>query len=215
MTSNGPNLLASWKSRATSGGKVVTAPDRSNGYEAIADDFVRARRSGIGPRVVRAWAKRLTPGAFVLDIGCGSGIPITQILIEEGFNVFGVDASPTLAARFHANFPAVPIECNTAEDSDFFNRTYDAVVAWGLMFLLAPENQIAVISKAARALNPQGHFLFTAPREVCSWTDIMTGLPSVSLGSEAYERALTANRLTLSGNDEDEGENFYYFAERL
>src|SRR4030095_2778727 len=33
--------------------------DKSNGYEAIAEHFSRARTVSIGPRVVRAWAKAL------------------------------------------------------------------------------------------------------------------------------------------------------------
>ena len=188
--------------------------DRSNGYEAIADDFIRARRSSIGPSVVRAWSKRLAPGASILDIGCGSGVPISQCLIEEGFELHGLDASATLIKRFRERFPSVPVECSPAEDSSFFDRAFDAVVAWGLMFLLPAETQIIVIGRVAHALNTGGHFLFTCPSEVCSWTDGMTGLVSVSLGREAYERELAANGLIVTGNDRDEGENFYYFAEK-
>ena len=88
----------------------------------------------------------------------------------------------------------------------------DAAVAWGLMFLLRPETQRSLIGKVARALNPRGQFLFTSPRQACTWTDGMTGLPSVSLGRETYERELAAHGLVLGGNAEDEGENYYYFA---
>ena len=43
----------------------------------------------------------------------------------------------------------------------------------------------------------------------------MTGLPSISLGHEVYEQELSAHGLVLVGNDEDEGQNYYYFATRL
>ena len=190
-------------------------PDKSNGYEAIAESFIRARRSFIGPDHVRNWAKRLHPGTAILDLGCGSGIPVSQALFEDGFSVFGIDASQTLVAAFRKGFPHATVECASVEESTFFNRTFDAVLAWGLMFLLAPDVQRSVIGKVGQALNRHGHFLFTAPREACAWLDGMTGLPSISLGYEVYVRELAAHGLALVGNDEDEGENYYYFATKL
>jgi hypothetical protein len=42
-----------------------------------------------------------------------------------------------------------------------------------------------------------GHFLFTAPRQACSWLDGMTGLPSISLGHDAYAHELAAHGLVF------------------
>jgi hypothetical protein len=126
--------------------------------------------------------------------------------------VFGVDASETLVHRFRERFPEATVECSSVEESPFFHRTFDAVVAWGLMFLLPPDTQQALIGKVAAALKRDGQFLFTSPRKACSWTDSMTGLPSISLGYEAYEQTLSEYGLELIGEDEDEGANHYYFA---
>ena len=126
-----------------------------------------------------------------------------------------MDASETLVARFSQLFPDAAVECNSVEESSFFNRTFDAVLAWGLIFLLSADAQRNLIGKVARTLNPNGHFLFTSPKNSCSWTDGMTGLPSISLGRNLYEQELAANGLAVVGNDEDEGDNYYYFAMRL
>jgi SAM-dependent methyltransferase len=187
-------------------------PDKSNGYEAIAEAFSRTRSPSIGPGVVRNWAKQLRPGASILDLGCGNGVPITATLIQDGFEVYGVDASATLVAQFRDRFPDVAVDCNPVEESVFFNRTFDAAIAWGLLFLLPAETQRALVGKVARVLNQGGHFLFTAPRQVCSWKDGMTGLLSVSLGQTEYERELAEHGLALVGNNEDEGGNYHYFA---
>src|SRR6185436_502859 len=138
-----------------------------------------------------------------------------EALLQEGLTVYGVDASETLVAKFREQFPNVNVECSPVEESLFFSRTFDAVLAWGLMFLLPADTQRSLIGKVARALNSQGQFLFTSPREVCSWMDGMTGLPSISLGHEVYEQELAAHGLALVGNDKDEGENYYYFATKL
>jgi len=49
----------------------------------------------------------LPDGANVLDLGCGTGVPITKTLIERGLHVYGIDASPSMLAAFRARFPAI------------------------------------------------------------------------------------------------------------
>jgi 2-polyprenyl-3-methyl-5-hydroxy-6-metoxy-1,4-benzoquinol methylase len=188
--------------------------DKSNGYDAIAHSFAQARSPSIGPTIVREWARGLEPRATILDIVCGNGVPISETLLQEGFDIYGVDASESLVQELRNRFPALAVECNAVENSHFFHRSFDAVVAWGLMFLLSPDTQRKMIGRVARVLNPGGHFLFTAPRESCSWRDGMTGLESFSLGHQAYEMALQENGLSLVGNMVDEGENYYYFARK-
>jgi 2-polyprenyl-3-methyl-5-hydroxy-6-metoxy-1,4-benzoquinol methylase len=193
----------------------ILSADRSNGYEAMGGEFMSRRTSSsVGVATVREWAKTLAPGAPVLDLGCGHGVPISQALIDEGMAVYGIDASPSMIAAFRARFPNANTECSAVEDSQFFDRSFDGVVAWGLMFLLAPDAQADLIHKVSAALNPGGGFLFTSPYQVCDWSDTLTGRKSVSLGSNAYRQVLEAADLTLSGEAEDEGENHYYFAFR-
>ena len=195
----------------------MAAPDRSNGYEEIALTFISGRgrnHSGVGAAVVADWSKLLSAGATVLDLGCGTGIPVSQALIERGFNVYGVDASPTMVAAFRANFPNVPVECAAVEDSDFFGQTFDGVVAWGLLFLLDAEVQCRLIGKVAGVLRSGGRLLITAPRQSCSWRDAMTGGISISLVQEAYRKALEAEGMSLVGTHCDEDENHYYFAQK-
>jgi hypothetical protein len=49
----------------------------------------------------------------------------------------------------------------------------------------------------------------------CFWRDAMTGRPSVSLGQEAYQKALEAEGMSLVGTYSDEGENHYYSAKKV
>ena len=172
---------------------------------------MRARNPRIGPATVRRWSSALPPGTEILDLGCGHGFPISQALVDEGFVVYGIDASPTLSAAFRKRFPDARVQCAAAEDSEFFDRKFDAIVAWGLIFLLPPEGQTMVIRKAARALNPGGRFLFTSPLKPVTWSDSLTGRASISLGRERYEEALRAEGLSVEGEAVDEGDNYYYF----
>lgn len=195
--------------------------DGSNGYEEVAGIYIAGRGTrarvgdSIGAAVVKAWAGAFPSGATVLDLGSGPGEPSTRILQEAGLTTWAVDASPAMAAAFRERFPGVPIERNTVEASEFFGRTFSGVLAWGLLFLLDPAAQALVIRKVARALEPQGRFLFTAPRQPLEWLDGMTGRRSQSLGEHAYKRLLRDAGLMWVAEAQDEGENHYYFAEKV
>jgi hypothetical protein len=49
---------------------------------------------------------------------------------------------------------------------------------------------------------------------VGTWDDNLTGIRSISLGVEAYERILGKAGLVPTGRALDEGENHYYFARK-
>jgi 2-polyprenyl-3-methyl-5-hydroxy-6-metoxy-1,4-benzoquinol methylase len=190
--------------------------DRSNGYEGVAVEFLggrgRAPSTAIGARAVREWARTLLPGGTILDLGCGSGLPITNVLVKEGLNVYAIDAAPSLVQAFRNNFPEIPVACESVEDSLFFDRLFDAVIAWGLMFLLPAEEQRRLIRKIATILAPGGRLLFTSCSEPLTWNDAMTGLESRSLGAVEYRRVLSSAGLLLIREYEDEGENHYFDA---
>jgi SAM-dependent methyltransferase len=162
--------------------------DESNGYESIAEIYINGRGravNGIGSSTARAWARTFNKSSIILDLGCGTGIPVTKILLEEGLNVYGVDASLKMVEGFRQNFPDVPVACEPVERSSFFNLSFDGIIAVGLMFLLTEETQRVLIPKMASALNPGGKLLFTAPLEKVEWKD---GKRFEVFGSGAIQR---------------------------
>lgn len=198
--------------------RVVNDGDHSNGYERIAAEFLagrgRAPSTAIGTGRVREWARTLPRGAAVIDLGCGSGRPITSVLIDEGLNVYAIDAAPSMVEAFRRNFPDVPVACESVADSRFFERTFDGVVAWGLMFLLGPDDQRRLIRRIGGILEPGGRLLFTSERRPLLWKDAMTGLESRSLGAVEYRQLLSSAGLSVVHEYEDEGQNYYYDAVR-
>ena len=187
--------------------------DESNGYEAIAEIYIRVRGravNGIGASTARAWASTFSTGSVVLDLGCGTGIPVTKILLEAGLKAYAVDASPKMVEEAKQNFPNLPVACESVERSTFFNRTFDGIIAVGLMFLLPADSQRTLISKMAAALDPGGKLLFTAPLSIHQWKDVMTEQLSWSLGAERYRELIAASALSLGEEYDDEGGNHYF-----
>jgi SAM-dependent methyltransferase len=190
--------------------------DLSNGYEGIAAEFLarrgRSRSIGVGVNEVRKWARALPRGAAVIDLGCGPGFPITEILVVEGLKVFGVDAAPSFVEAFRHNLPNTPVVCEAVQDSSFFDRTFNGVLAWGLIFLLSAEDQRRLIQRFADILVPGGRLLFTSTAEAHVWNDAMTELESRSLGASEYRRLLSEAGFSLTDEYEDVGQNHYFDA---
>lgn len=162
--------------------------DESNGYDDIADIYIGGRGraiNGIGAAVARAWARTFGPGSIVLDLGCGTGIPVTNILLEAGLTAYAVDASPRMVADFRSHFPDVPVALEAVERSRFFDRTFDGIISVGLMFLLPAASQRALIPKMAAALNPGG----SSPLRGCRLerSSMMRGRTIISAGWRLYK----------------------------
>ena len=186
--------------------------DQSNGYESMSHEFISHRSAEIGVKEVRSWANMLQRGSSVIDLGCGSGLPLTSTLVGEGLNVFGLDASPSLVMVFRKNLPGTPVLCESVLTSGLYNRSFEAALAWGLMFLLSAGEQQRLIARFAEILVPDGRLLFTSPAIEATWNDATTKMESVSLGDEEYRGLLKAVGISIRGEYEDERGNHYYDA---
>ncbi len=194
-------------------GAMTTQEDPSAGYDAIADQFVAARSSS-GTELVRNWARSLASNSSIIDIGAGHGEPLTSALIDAGHSVWAIDASTRLVDAFKKRLPGVPIACETVEESDFFQRRFDAALMVGLIFLLPKDRQVVAFRNLSSVLLPGGRLLFSAPRQTGSWQDLLTKKTSWSLGEETYQNLLEQSGFSVIATHEDEGGSHYYEAQR-
>ena len=190
-------------------------------YDLIADWYAacdRGREGGVPE--VESLAASLPAGASVLDAGCGNGIPLTRALLAAGCQVFGIDSSTAMLERFRRNFPRVPVVLAQIETYDFAGRTFDAAIAWGVIFHLPLDRQRQAIANIASALKPGAPFLFTSGDEPgddpVGITGQMNGVtfPYYSFGAESYRRLLADAGCTLEHTHIDAGKNMYYLARK-
>ena len=185
-------------------------------YDQIADWYVATRKDDIGPVEVSNFSAPLKPQAKVLDLGSGSGIPVTKVLADRGFQVFAVDSSQALVQKFRANFPEIPIQCADILGFDYFNQTFDAIVAWGVLFHLTATQQDQVFARVSEVLNTKGRFLFTSGSREGTTISEMNGITFHyhSLKPDQYQKLLKNRGLTLVRHYEDRARNHIYLTEK-
>ena len=185
-------------------------------YDQIAEWYTSTRSPMIGLPEVAAFAEALPVGAKVLDLGCGDGVPISRFLVEEGFEVVGLDSSAEMVRRFRANLPGVRVHLGRAQDARVPLGSLDAVVAWGVVFHLADADQAAVLARASEWLRPGGTLLFTSGDTAGARDGTMDGVAFryVSLDSEGYGRILERAGMHLVRDYVGSGGNHTYVAKK-
>lgn len=185
-----------------------------SGYEHVAEQFMAMRNPRIGPSSVLEWSETLPPRCDILDLGCGHGLPIGKPLAERGFVLYGVDSSPTLLEAYQRNVNPAATECADLDEAAMFGRQFEAILLWGVLFLLPAEVQRRLVERIGRVLRSSGHCLITAPTEVLTWPDVPSGVESVALGRKEYLRLFTNAGLELERESSDIGGNHYYWLRR-
>jgi len=188
-------------------------------YDLIAGWYASERVSQTGVPEATELAHSISTGGRILDIGCGNGIPITRALLKAGHRVVGLDSSIEMLARFRANCPQTPAVRGIVQNSPFADNSFDAAVAWGVMFHLNPDDATTAIASVSRVLKPGARFLFTSgdvdggnsARE-----DTMNGVVFryFSFSVDGYRSILHEHDLTLVDVHADSGKNTYYLARK-
>ncbi len=132
-------------------------------YERYAHEWDEGRAGG--NLFERPWLDRFTAllplGGTVLDIGCGGGDPISRHLIDRGFALTGVDASPAMIALCEARFPS---ETFMVADMRTLSLgcQFDGLIAWDSFFHLTPDDQRAMFPIFGAHAAPQAGLMFTS-----------------------------------------------------
>ena len=133
-------------------------------YERRAHEWV-SDRSRQPVFIEQAWLDRfcalIKPRGTVLDLGCGPGNPMAAYLLAQGFDICGVDSSPTMISLAQGNFPER--EWIVADMRALsLGRTVDGVMAWDSFFHLNYDDQRQMFPIFRAHAKPGAPLLFTS-----------------------------------------------------
>jgi SAM-dependent methyltransferase len=135
-------------------------------YEQHATAWDSDRQSGAWNDKVwhERFVDRLTAGAKVLDLGCGSGRPVAQYSAGRGLRVTGVDSSPTMISLCLGRLP--DHEWIVADMRGLsLGRRFEAILAWDSFFHLHHDDQRRMFAVFAAHASAGARLMFnTGPQ---------------------------------------------------
>jgi SAM-dependent methyltransferase len=139
------------------------------GYDAVS---VRYDEEYGGETKYAAWlgelGTRIPAGGAVLDLGCGSGLPVARDLTAAGYRVTGVDISEVQIRRARQLVPAASFLRADICAVEFGPDSFDAVVSFFALIHLPLDDQLPLLRRIAGWLRPGG--LFVATTGYWAWT---------------------------------------------
>jgi SAM-dependent methyltransferase len=169
-----------------------------DGYDRVSYAY---RADDASDEPYRSWLRpldaELTPGAPVLDLGCGCGVPATRILAER-YAVTGADLSPVQIARARTLVPSAQFLCADMTTLDFAPASFAAIVSLYAIIHVPIEQQPTLLDRIVAWLRPGGLLLISVGGDHAwtgsepDWLDVPGGTMYWShADAAAYRRWLT------------------------
>ena len=143
------------------------------GYDKVSCVYRDNKGNAAYPSDYAEWLSELTsllpPKSKVLELGCGCGVPVAQIL-SEMHAVTGVDISPVQIERARNFVPRAEFICADMTEVDFPAESFAAIVSLYAIIHVPLDEQPALFAKLCSWLQPEGYLLATVGSQ--AWTGV-------------------------------------------
>jgi len=143
------------------------------GYDKVSFAYRNDQSNAAFPLDYAEWLAELTPllppESKVLELGCGCGLPVAQIL-SENFALTGVDISPVQIERARSYIPNAEFICADMTEFDFPAESFAAIVSLFAIIHVPLDEQPVLFAKLFEWLQPGGYLLATVGSG--AWTGV-------------------------------------------
>ena len=140
----------------------------------------------------------LKPGARILDLGCGCGVPVAQYLAKN-HTVTGVDIAETQIVRARTLVPNARFLCADMTEAAFADGSFEAVISFYAVIHVPLEQQFALFQRIARWLAAGGCLLVTVGH--AAWTGTKDDWHGATMYWSQADAATYRDWLTQTGFD--------------
>ena len=138
---------------------------QSAAFDRIGERYDEAFPHKEGQLEAGEWLiRRLPPGARVLDVGCGTGLPTARQLTDAGYEVTGIDISDGMLQLARRDVPRATFRQVDVVDlpaKGIAEGGYDAVVAFFSLLMLTRDEIPAALRRLYALLAPGGYFMLS------------------------------------------------------
>jgi SAM-dependent methyltransferase len=131
-------------------------------YDLIAEEWARERAALLfreGPYIDR-FIDLTVPCSHILDLGCGAAAPIARYLLDRGYRITGVDASPEMLRLARANCPEAEFVAGDMVSIELAGR-YHGIVTWDSIFHIPKAQHGKLFQATYRWLEPNAPLLLS------------------------------------------------------
>jgi SAM-dependent methyltransferase len=130
-------------------------------YDLIAAQWQASGRQFKARKYVDLVIDKLPPGARILDLGCGTGVPIAQYLVNRGFQVVGVDESSKMLELAKRNVPRADFVQADIEGLNLYGR-FAAAIVWDSIFHIERTHHQEIFRRLVEFLDSDGWLLLSS-----------------------------------------------------
>jgi SAM-dependent methyltransferase len=131
-------------------------------YDNIAEQYLQWVESQtlLRQRYAKILLDKLRPSPSILELGCGPGIPIVKMLLDEGAQVVGNDLSTKQIEMAKARCPGAKLIAGDMTLLTFEPASFHGVISFYTLFHLPRSKLKAMLTKIYGWLKPGGVFIF-------------------------------------------------------
>ena len=150
------------------------------GYDTLADayrTFYSSSHQKIYPVLLQLFTEKIPKGGKVLELGCGDGIPVAQLLSKE-YDYLGIDMSPVQVALAQQHVSAAKFMEADMTQLSFPHESIEGIIALYSIIHVSVEEQYALFSAVYDWLKPRGTLMCIVGHQAWVGTDPHWILPN-------------------------------------
>jgi len=134
-------------------------------YDQMAESYMESRSSFDNTAQLEELAGLIPPHSRVLDLGCGTGLPVAKFFADRGHEVIGVDLSDKMIELARKNVSSAEFYVDNILNLVFDKDCFDLIVSFYCLFHFKKEKQLEVFHKIVNWLRIKGYSYFTLATE--------------------------------------------------
>ena len=167
-------------------------------YDKIASRYHAQRKRYKSSVLLDRFSRELAPNSKVVDLGCGTGMPVGKYLVNRGYKVTGIDFSRSMLRMARKNLPESRFVKMDISNLSLGKNSFDGAVSFYAIIHIPRENHVKIYHKLHHVLKPGGIMLVNA-----SGADEWEGYAEDYLGTRMfwsfYRPSKTAKIIRESG----------------
>ncbi|KAI1165895.1 methyltransferase [Nemania serpens] len=130
-------------------------------YDHISEWYLQWVESQKSPRerYAKKLLEELQPSPSILELGCGPGVPVLQLLLDQGAHVVANDLSTKHIEMAKARFPAAELLAGDMTALTFEPKSFHGVISLYTLFHLPRSRLKDMLTKIHGWLKPNGVFV--------------------------------------------------------